>query len=109
MADADAAEFATNGLDTNWGTLDLKHHAVVRVPDLTLHEAAEYMDIDRAVDHKGQPLAKRRYRLAYETALSAEKVAAMKDPTVTVPVDRVSAPVAKGAIAAKAASETKSG
>lgn len=106
--DADAAKFAANGLDTNWGTLDLQHHAVVRVPDLTGHEIAEFSDPERTVDHRGKPLAKKRYRVAYETALSPVKIAAIRDREVRVPVDRAAA-LAKSVVVAKAEAGTKVG
>jgi hypothetical protein len=102
MATEDLAKFVENGLDTTWGTEDLKVHAVVRVPDLTAHEQAEYLDKPRSVDHLGKPLAvgksKGRYKVDYAAVLSAAKVAAMRDPAVRVDVDRASAPLAKSVI-----------
>ena len=102
MATEDLAKFVENGLDTTWGTEDLKVHAVVRVPDLTAHEQAEYLDKPRSVDHLGKPLAvgksKGRYKVDYAAVLSAAKVAAMRDPAVRVDVDRASAPLVKSVI-----------
>lgn len=98
---SDVIEAETNGWDSNWGYGDLKVHAVVRVPDLTAHEIAEFTDSARTVDHLGKPLAKKRYRVAYETALSAGKMTDIQDPEKRVDVDRISIALAKTIIVAK--------
>ena len=97
-ADADAAEFGTNGLDTNWGTQDLKSHAVVRVADLTEHERTDILDRDWKNDHTNAMLGKVKHQLPYATVLDAAKVTAIQDKALRVDVDRVSVPLAKAVI-----------
>jgi len=87
-ADRDAAEFEATGLDTNWGTSDLKVHAVVRVADLTEHDTREFLDRDWVNDHTHRTLGKVCYRLPYANVLAPEKVADMQDKTKRVDVDR---------------------
>ena len=95
MAQADVAEFSANGLDTAWGTQDLKSHGIVRVVNLTAHEIIELTDRDATVDHVGKTLGKVRYKVDYAAALSAAKVTALRDKTLRVDVDRVSAALPK--------------
>ena len=104
-ADRDAAEFGTNGLDTNWGTTDLKTHAVVRVADLTAHEERKLLDRDWANDHTSRTLGKVRYRLPYVEILDAQKVADIQDKAKRVDVDRASVPLAKSVIQAASRAE----
>jgi len=106
-ADRDAAEFEANGLDTNWGTSDLKTHAAVRVAGLTAHDMIDLVDRDWANDHTNATLGKVRNRVAYDEALPAATVAAMRDKARRVDVDRASAPLAKSAIQAASRAEVE--
>jgi hypothetical protein len=97
-AQKDVAEYTTNGVDTSWGSADLKTFAIFTVPDLTLPEIREYTDLDQTVSHRPEILGKTRYKIDYAALVSAPILAALRDRTVRVDVDRVSAPLATTAI-----------
>ena len=87
-AENDSHLLSTIDSDTNWGTDTLKHHGVLRVADMTMHEVAEVTDSDETVDHLGRPLGKARYKVPYKTLVSAEKVAEFLDRELMVYPDR---------------------
>ena len=106
-ADRDAVLLSTVDADTNWGTLDLQHHAVIRVTDVTFHEERELLDRDWKNDHTNATLGKVRYRVPYDSVLSASVVADMRDKDKRVDVDRASAPLVKSVIQAASRAEVE--
>lgn len=84
-----------HGVDTNWGYRDLECHFVVRLPDLTRDEEAEFLD--RKYNVSGEtPLktADRVYRFAYELD-NASQLTDIRNKEKRIDVDRVDAPLSK--------------
>lgn len=81
----------TLGYDTNWGYADLTVQGSICL-EMTPTEAEELMAPMVAPIgplEKYDELAKRSHRIAYESVFHAEKVDALMNPRVYVPVDRV--------------------
>ncbi len=82
------------GLDTNWGFSDLMEFGII-VTDLAPEDADDVMAVPLRVDGDpvapGQMWARRRYRVPYETLLSAGSVTAFQTKGVHVAVPRESA------------------
>jgi len=101
IAVADRARMVAEGVDTNWGSQDLKSHFALRVDGMTGHEVAECLEGDNGTDYLATPGERRRNRVAYETTYDAKKLEDIQDKALRVDVDRVTA-IDKTAIKANA-------
>lgn len=87
----DRAKFVTLGFDTNWGWEDRRAHAPVRMSDLTLEEVESLLEWDYVDDHLGTIQYKRRKIVPYWDHLDAAKVADLRNSSLYVTMDRVTA------------------
>ena len=78
------------GLDSNWGDADLRGFGVLRVDALTPELAREVLDVDQDDDFRAIRRGKRRWRVDYESVLSAGDVANLRDSSVRVEAFRAS-------------------
>ena len=88
--------YAAEGYDTNWGALDLRKHLVL-VADLTPEQVQELLQPpdDPSVPEFGErrDLRARRWRIPYETFVTAPQLAQIQDPDVRWDVKRQATPL----------------
>ena len=92
VAEREKPILVAEGLDSNWGHMDLKVHGIVTLDILTLGDLAEM--VEAPSDTGSHPMRKRlmtrkrRWLFPYRTLLSAKTVADFNTPGVRVDVNR---------------------
>ena len=84
MAQVLRDEYLADGIDSNWGSGDLKVFGVARVDAITIAQIRELIDEDATESHKPIMLGKRRWRVNYRAYLNAPQIADLENDSVRV-------------------------
>ena len=98
IATSESSIMQIHGLDTNWGSDDLKHHAVLVVEDMTPDELETMLEADQNVDLLAAKTGQRRIRYKYEDVVDAPEAGLLRDKELRVDVNRVRSPLPETAI-----------
>ncbi len=85
---SDRAEYLDEGIDSNWGRLDLRSGGVVRVDAITPNRVRELIDGDETETHRPTLRGKRRWRVDYRSHLSAGIIASLEENGTRVEAQR---------------------